>query len=107
MRMPNKFILDQLYSCTDKHYSVLSTSRYTYRLYRDVMFSCHDVITRTSNNHKDLVDQISFDRPIQYCLSSGSRPPAHFPEELPRPGWEVPVGNCLSVFHRRDPKGRT
>lgn len=73
MRMPNKSILDQLYTSSAHSlfkYSKLDTrvcsSRYSYVLFRDVMFHRHDVIQRTLLRDTSIVDQISFDRPSCY-----------------------------------------
>lgn len=66
MRFPNKQILSALYSCPDKHYAVVQSSRFSYRLYRDVMSPGFDVIQRTLLRDSSDVQQVGFSRPPQY-----------------------------------------
>lgn len=73
MRMPNKSVLHMLYDNRSffsfQHFDInpcVHTSRYSYTLYRDVMFPRHDVIQRVSLHDPSIVDQISFDRPSCY-----------------------------------------
>lgn len=63
MRFPNKKILSELYSCPDKHFSVVLTARFSYRLYRDVLCPGYDIIQRTSLRDPLIIDQVAWFRP--------------------------------------------
>lgn len=63
MRFPNRSVIRELYSVPSKRVSVVRTTRYQYHLYRDVMFSRHDVIQRVSLLDPLDVQQCSWERP--------------------------------------------
>lgn len=72
MRMPNKNILDSLYSSLTVSYdfryiySVYDTARYKYLLFLNLPYSGHDVIQRQSIRHPEDFCQIGYDRPSCY-----------------------------------------
>lgn len=68
MRLPNKNIMDQLYSCSSGDY--VYTQRYSYSIFYDVPIPGYDLIQRFSLKDSYDVSQIVYRRPPDRCVCS-------------------------------------